>query len=117
MLDQSGVQQYWGSQAKKGGMEPCHYLNKWQDRYAFEIRTSVFKRGDFQGLKKIVDIGCCVGDYTVQLSRLVDSDARIVGFDFPFNIEIARKKHSQHKNITFQEGSVPDERIAREVAD
>lgn len=115
MLDEQGAQNYWGEQVKKNGVEPCHYLNKWQDRYAFEIRTSVFKKSDFQGLKKIVDIGCGVGDYSAKISKLIDDDARIVGFDFPFNIEIASNKHSNLKNIIFKEGSVPDENIKSEI--
>ncbi len=115
MLDEQGVQRYWGEQVKKGGIEPCHYLNKWQDKYALEIRTSVFKRSDFRGLKKIIDIGCGVGDYTAKISELIDVGAHIVGFDFPFNIEIARKKHGDLKNVTFKEGSVPDKNIESEI--
>ncbi len=115
MLDEQGAQNYWGQQIQKGGIEPCHYLNKWQDKYAFEIRTSVFNRCDFEGLKKIVDIGCGVGDYTTKLSELIDSDAHIVGYDFLFNIEIARKKHSHFKNITFKEGSVPNSDLERDI--
>ena len=115
MLDEQGAQNYWGKQVEKGGMEPCHYLNKWQDKYAFEIRTSVFRRSDFRGLKKIVDIGCGVGDYTAKMFKLIDSDAHIVGFYFSFNIEIARKKHRDLKNIVFKEGSVPDENIESDI--
>lgn len=115
MLKEQETQKYWGEQVKKGGMEPCHYLNKWQDRYAFEVRTSIFKKSDFVGLKKIVDIGCGVGDYTAKISELIDGEAHIVGFDFPFNIEIARKKHGNLKNVIFKEGSVPNKNIELDI--
>ncbi len=106
MYNYEGVKKYWQEKAEKSD-SPCHYNNKWQDKYAFEIRTSAFKRNDFKGLKTIVDIGCGVGDYTSALSRIIDDGAKIYGFDFPFNIEIARRKHGSKSKVEFLEGPVP----------
>lgn len=105
MYDYEGIKRYWRE-------NPCHYDNKWQNRYAFEIRTRAFRRSDFRGLKRIVDIGCGKGDYTFALAKLIDEDARIQGFDFSFNIEAARRRYGNEQNMEFHEGGVPDDCLA-----
>lgn len=110
MWGYEGVEKYWQEQAEKSD-SPCHYNNKWQDKYAFEVRTGAFKKSDFKGFKKIVDIGCGVGDYTLAITRFIDPDAKIYGFDFPFNIEIAKQKHSNEKGVEFFEGPVPSRAV------
>src|SRR3989338_7110733 len=112
MWDDEKIKDYWQARADKND-SPCHYFNKWQDRYAQKVRLGAFKKQDFANVKKIVDIGCGVGDYTVKLSNL--TDGRIVGFDFPFNIAIARKKYPPHPRITFREGSITNPDIAAEI--
>lgn len=116
MYDYERVKKYWQEKAEKSE-NPCHYNNKWQDKYAFEVRTGTFKKSDFIGLKKIIDIGCGVGDYTSNLASLAEDGAKIYGFDFPFNIKIARKKHSQDTKIEFHEGGVPSSEIADALKD
>jgi len=114
MYDYEGVKNYWAQKAQKSE-NPCHYNNKWQDKYAFEVRISAFKKSDFKGFKKIVDIGCGIGDYTSYFAKLADPDAKIIGFDFPFNIEIAKRKHGDESKIDFLEGSVPSPAIKETV--
>lgn len=116
MYNYEGVKKYWQEKAEKND-SPCHYNNKWQDRYAFEVRTRIFKKTDFKGFKKIVDIGCGVGDYTSYFARTADPDAKIIGFDFPFNIEIAKKKHGNEEKILFLEGLVPSPAVEGAVRD
>ena len=114
MWNNEKIKDYWQERANKND-NPCHYFNKWQDRYAEKVRLSAFKKQDFARAQKIVDIGCGVGDYTVKFSNL--TDGRIVGFDFPFNIEIARRKYPAHPRITFRTGSIPHDDIANEIKD
>jgi ubiquinone/menaquinone biosynthesis C-methylase UbiE len=105
------IKNYWKERADKGD-NPCHYFNKWQDKYAEKMRLGAFKKKDLAGAKKVVDIGCGVGDYTVKLTDMTDAD--VVGFDFDFNIEIARKKYKNPK-IVFKAGSVPNEQIEADI--
>lgn len=118
MLDSEGIAHYWQEQTKKGD-NPCHYHNKWQDRYAFLMRTHAFKRKDFQGAKRIVDIGCGVGEYTREIAKLSDTDAHFDGFDFPFNIEIAQREYGDDPQVTYHAAAVPHEsiRVAVRTAD
>lgn len=108
------VKNYWGQRAQKSE-NPCHYNNKWQDKYAFEVRTGAFKKSDFKGLENIVDIGCGVGDYTSYFAKLADPDAKIIGFDFPFNIEIAKRKHGSEEKVEFREEPVPSSAIEETI--
>lgn len=114
MYDYEGVKKYWQEKAEKND-SPCHYNNKWQDKYAFEVRTGAFKKTDFKGLRKIVDIGCGVGDYTSALAKLINPNAKIYGFDFLFNIEIAKRKHGNESKVEFSEGSVPSSAIEEAI--
>jgi trans-aconitate methyltransferase len=104
VLDSKGVSDYWEEQTKKGD-NPCHYHNKWQDAYAFDIRTQAFKRSDFAGASRVVDVGCGIGEYTEEISKL--TDAHIDAFDFPFNIDIALRERGTHPRITFHTHPVP----------
>ena len=90
MLNSEGVKKYWQDQTQKGD-NPCHYHNKWQDRYAFAIRTGTFAKTDFEGVKEVVDVGCGIGEYTTEIAKR--TEAHFDAFDFPFNIEIAEKKY------------------------
>lgn len=112
MLDSKGVETYWKEQTEKGD-NPCHYHNKWQDKYAFEMRTRALKSIDFTGVREIVDVGCGIGEYTHEITKL--TPAHITGFDFPFNIEIAVQKFAGLTNVEFIAGSVPDERIREKI--
>ena len=112
MLDSDGVRKYWETQAEKGD-NPCHYHNKWQDLYAFRMRTGALRKIDFGGVKEIVDVGCGIGEYTNELTKM--TGAHISGFDFPFNIKIARERFSALPRVTFFEGSVPDPLIHEKV--
>lgn len=113
MLDSEGVKAYWEDQTKKGG-NPCHYHNKWQDRYAFEMRSNALHTIDLSNVHGIVDVGCGIGEYTAYLANR--TSAHIYGFDFPFNIEIAKKRFGHISNITFTEGPVPNEAIREKIA-
>lgn len=108
MLDSKGVSEYWEEQTKKGD-NPCHYHNKWQDKYAFMIRTSAFRRSDFEGVKRVVDLGCGIGEYTNEIAKL--TSAHFDGFDFPFNIDTAKKTYPNHPTITFHPYPVPHDTI------
>jgi 2-polyprenyl-3-methyl-5-hydroxy-6-metoxy-1,4-benzoquinol methylase len=113
MLDSEGVKAYWEEQTRKGD-NPCHYHNVWQDRYAFEMRSGALRTIDFTGAREIVDVGCGIGEYSSLLASL--TSAHIHGFDFPFNVEIAKKRFGDISNVTFLEGSVPDEVIREKIA-
>lgn len=108
MLDTKGTEKYWEEQTKKGD-NPCHYHNYWQDKYAFKVRSEAFRPADFDGAQEIVDIGCGVGDYTLVIARL--SGAHIVGYDFPFNIELARKRTADPR-IEFRADPLPSYAVA-----
>lgn len=112
MLNEEGIKEYWQEQTKKGD-NPCHYHNKWQDKYASKIRTSAFRKRDFSGAKRVVDIGCGIGDYMAFLSRL--SPAKFIGFDFPFNINIAKEKHAGNSRLEFRDDPLPSAVIEEEV--
>jgi SAM-dependent methyltransferase len=112
MLNKQQVQEYWQEQTKRGE-NPCHYHDKWQDRYAYTIRTSVYKKGDFEGAKRIVDVGCGIGDYTTFFSQMCA--AKFIGFDFPFNIAIAKKKYVDNPRLEFYGDPLPSERLKGEV--
>ena len=112
MWTEEKIRAYWQERADKSD-NPCHYFNKWQDKFAEKMRLAALKKQDFEGVQKIVDIGCGVGDYTNKISQM--TDAYMVGFDFPFNIAIAQKKYAHNPRITFRAGSVPDGSIAHEV--
>ncbi len=112
MLDSDGVRKYWEKQTEKGD-NPCHYHNKWQDRYAFEMRTGALRSIDFSDVKEIVDVGCGIGEYTNELTKM--TKAHISGFDFPFNIKIAKERFSDLPNVSFFEGSVPDDAIREKI--
>lgn len=103
------VEKYWHERAQKSD-SPCHYMNKWQDRYAYRTRLNAFKKRDFTNAKMVVDIGCGVGDYTAGLTRLAPQ-AKFIGFDFPFHIEIAKRKYGHISNIEFREGPVPSKEL------
>ncbi len=112
MLDSEGVAKYWKEQTKKGD-NPCHYHNKWQDRYAFNVRVKALQSIDFSGVTEVVDVGCGIGEYTAEIAKM--TSASIFAFDFPFNIEIAQKKFNNQTQITFLSGSVPDEVIRQKI--
>jgi len=108
MLNLEGTKAYWAEQTKNGH-NPCHYHNKWQDAYAFRVRTRAFHSHDFKDVQNIVDVGCGVGDYTNEISKF--TNAHIMGFDFPFNIKLARKKYGDNHQITFISKSLPDKEV------
>ena len=112
MFDSEGVREYWRQQMKRGS-NPCHYHNEWQDRYAFEVRTNAFKNSDFTKMKEIVDVGCGIGEYTVEIAKL--TSAHFSAFDFPFNIEVALERYGTHPHISFYPNSVPHESIERAI--
>ncbi len=112
MLNSEGVEEYWQQQTEKGD-NPCHYHNKWQDRYAFEVRTRAFKNKDFERVTKVVDVGCGIAEYTTEIAKL--TSAHFDAFDFPFNIEIAEKKYGDNPHITFHPNAVPHESIREAV--
>lgn len=114
MWSEEKIIEYWQDQTKKGD-NPCHYHNKWQDRYAFNTRIKVFKKSDFVEARNVVDIGCGVGDYTVALSKL--SGAKFTGFDFPFNIGLAQKKYAGISNVIFVAKSLPDPEVAGAISE
>ncbi len=112
MLDSEGVKKYWEKQTEKGD-NPCHYHNKWQDKYAFQMRTGALRTIDFRGVREIVDVGCGIGEYTNELTQM--TEAHISGFDFPFNIKIARERFGTLPRVAFFEGSVPDPLIHEKI--
>jgi 2-polyprenyl-3-methyl-5-hydroxy-6-metoxy-1,4-benzoquinol methylase len=111
MHDLEGTKEYWSAQTKKGD-NPCHYHDQWQDAYAFMVRTGAFRSSDFRGVGQVVDVGCGVGDYMFALSEKA-AQSKFIGFDFPFNIEIARRKYADHSRLAFRDQPLP----SREVAD
>jgi 2-polyprenyl-3-methyl-5-hydroxy-6-metoxy-1,4-benzoquinol methylase len=113
MLDVKGTADYWKVQTEKGD-NPCHYHNYWQDKYAFSVRTGAFKKADFAGANQVVDIGCGIGEYTKEIARL--TDAHFTGFDFPFNIEIAKKMHVGDTQLEFRDEPLPSESIKAAIA-
>lgn len=113
MLDSEGVKKYWEEQTTKGD-NPCHYHNKWQDKYAFRMRTGALRTIDFTGVKEIVDVGCGIGEYTNEITKM--TPAHISGFDFEFNIAIAKEQYAHLSSVTFASGSVPDETIRSKIA-
>lgn len=113
MFNLKRAQAYWREQTKNGN-NPCHYHNYWQDHYAFHIRTKAFRKEDFGSAEKIIDIGCGVGDYTNYLTQL--GNGRFLGFDFDFNVAIARQRHRQNPRLEFRIGTLPDQQIQQEIA-
>ncbi len=112
MLNTQGVEEYWKEQTEKGD-NPCHYHNKWQDLYAFRMRTRAFKKSDFVGMSQIVDIGCGIGEYTMEIAKL--TTAHIDAFDFPFNIKIAKERYGNNLQITFHPFSIPHQSISEAI--
>lgn len=113
MLDLHKTKEYWHEQVTKGD-NPCHYHDKWQDAYAFKVRTGAFRKKDFKDVKKVVDIGCGIGEYTAHIATL--TDASFVGFDFPFNIEIAKELHKDNAQLSFVAKSLPDKEVAGAIS-
>jgi hypothetical protein len=111
MKDEIGIQSYWKEQTERG-TNPCHYHNRWQDAYAFRVRIRAFRKEDFLGARQVIDIGCGIGEYMEALSALA-SDATFIGFDFPFNVRIARERYADFPRLTFCDGAVPSEEIER----
>lgn len=109
MLDLKGIEEYWKKQTEKGD-NPCHYHNKWQDRYAYHVRSHAFRRKDFVGAKEIVDVGCGIGEYTMYIANLAP-EAHVTAFDFPFNIAIAQKQNARNSKITYISATLPDSRV------
>lgn len=114
MWNQEKIKEYWRTQTEKGD-NPCHYHSRWQDKYAFRVRTKAFQKKDFSNVMKVVDIGCGVGDYTNALTKLTDAD--FAAYDFPFNIDIAKKKYSNNRKITFISRSLPDSDVRAAIAE
>ncbi len=113
MLDSSGVQTYWKEQLEKGD-NPCHYHNKWQDSYAFRVRSRAFRKTDFDGARHIVDLGCGVGEYTKHIGTLTSAD--IWGFDFPFLTEKAAETFRETPRFHFEGASLPNPRVMDRIA-
>lgn len=113
MRDLKGVYNYWQEQTQKGD-NPCHYHNQWQDAYAFRVRTGAFKKQDFAGLTSVVDIGCGIGEYMAFLSHQAPQ-TRFIGFDFPFNIEIAKARYANQSQLEFHAESLPHPTIAEAI--
>lgn len=113
MYDLQGTKEYWAEQAKKGD-NPCHYHNKWQDAYAFQVRTRAFHSADFEGIRRVVDIGCGVGDYMAALSRKA-AETSFLGFDFPFNIEVARRRYADRPRMQFEAHALPEREVIEAI--
>jgi SAM-dependent methyltransferase len=113
MWDPQQLRAFWEERAQRHE-NPCHYLNRWKDRYAADVRLAVLRPSDFAGARTIVDIGCGVGDYTAAVAALAPH-ARCIGFDYPFHVEIARARHASDR-LEFREGIVPNADIAQTLA-
>ncbi len=113
MYDLQGTKEYWSEQTKKGD-NPCHYHNKWQDAYAFRVRTGAFHPADFEGIRRVVDIGCGIGDYMAALSRKA-TGTNFLGFDFPFNVEVARRKYAGHPHMQFEAQALPEHEVIEAI--
>jgi 2-polyprenyl-3-methyl-5-hydroxy-6-metoxy-1,4-benzoquinol methylase len=111
MENLEGTKEYWQKDLEKGGN---HYHNKWQDAYAFGVRTNSFRSEDFKRLKKVVDVGCGIGEYMQALSEKAP-ETNFLGFDFPFNIEQARQRYAGNPRLEFRGRSLPDPEVEHEI--
>lgn len=108
MFNDAQAHEWWANQAEMDD-NPCHYHDKWQDGYAFRVRTQAFQKSDFNDAGLVVDVGCGIGEYTEALSRL--TNAHFIGFDFPFNVELARKRSVGNSQLEFKDGALPNEAV------
>lgn len=61
------------------------------------------------GIKKLIDIGCGAGDFTLDLAVKYSQFEKIVGIDFlKEKVDIARQKAEQFKNVFFFEADLLD---------
>lgn|GEM_PF-1197433 len=61
------------------------------------------------GVKKLIDVGCGVGDFTLDLAVKYSQFEKVVGIDFlKERVDIARQKVEQIKNVFFFEADLLD---------
>ena len=60
-------------------------------------------------IKRLIDVGCGVGDFTLDLAAKYSQFEKIVGVDFlKENVDIACQKAERNKNVSFFEANLPD---------
>lgn len=58
---------------------------------------------------RVIDIGCGIGDMTIQIARMVGPTGTVVGVDMdPDALDVAEQQASDLGNVTFQQGTIPD---------
>ena len=95
-----------------------YYDNKHRDKLRYDPRElkiwnicfSVIDKilHDNTGIKRLIDVGCGVGDFTLDLAVKYSQFERIVGIDFlKENVDIACQKAERFKNVFFFEADLP----------
>jgi ubiquinone/menaquinone biosynthesis C-methylase UbiE len=73
----------------------------------WEICTSFFDKKINSKIKKIIDVGCGIGDFTIDLAKRYSSLNKIVGVDFlEETIEIARKNTKDFEKVIFEKKDI-----------
>jgi len=114
MWTKSEIDAFWEKRNAEGG-DPCHFLNRWQDGYSFEVRSAALRRlkSYFQGASMVVDIGCGVGTFTKLLSELGGANTKTVGLDRAEFVERAAK--SANMRLFFEAGTVPSAAVETHI--
>ena len=70
----------------------------------WKICTSFLDKQKNEEIKKVIDVGCGIGDFTIDLTNRFSSLDKILGVDFlAETLEIARKNARDLKKVTFEE--------------
>ncbi|MFE6904444.1 class I SAM-dependent methyltransferase [Streptomyces sp. NPDC057717] len=57
----------------------------------------------------VIDIGCGIGDMTIQIARMVGPTGTVVGIDMDSDaLDVAERQASGLRNVTFQQARIPD---------
>ena len=116
MLTREQVEAFWTSRTDQlnNCKDPCHYMNKWMDKYTFETRTAALKQLNCfrYGTALLVDIGCGVGKYTQWMHKNL-CPFETIGFDRAEFIEQTQDDYLS--GLDFRTGLVPDPQIAEKI--
>lgn len=110
-MDKESVERFWSSRETLDVDDPCHYMNRWMDKYIYESRTEALLKIKhiFQNARTITDIGCGTGTFTSFIAKL--TDGTVTGFDRKKFIQRARDRFGEQTNLFFTTGLVPSQLI------
>jgi ubiquinone/menaquinone biosynthesis C-methylase UbiE len=84
--------------------------------YAEHTDALLVKAGIRQGMR-VLDVGCGVGDVTLQIARMVGPEGSVIGVDIdPDVLDVARERavHCKLDNVIFEQGDIQNLPFAAE---